>query len=153
MPPDRKALFAANNFSWGRAFFGNLFSMKNFVHPAEYKQGSCFAEFVDSAKPLLKVASDVQKYSKTYAAQIVASLPASGASLQALFYSTVQYGASNVNAGMMGDAAATAVDFVSTNASTALAKVPTVALAAGDVALLNGVVNEARVGLNGGCTP
>jgi hypothetical protein len=73
--------------------------------------------------------------------------------LQALFYGTVQYGASNVNAGMMGDAAATAVEFVSTNASAALAKVPAVALATGDVALLNGVVSEFRAGLNGGCAP
>ena len=70
--------------------------------------------------------------------------------MQALLYGTVRYGASNVNAGMMGDAAATAVDFVSSTASAALAKVPVVAMVTGDVALLNGLISEVKAARNGG---
>ena len=98
---------------------------------------------------------DIQKYAKDYLAPLVASLPPATLTVQSLLYSTIGLGPDKVNVGMMSGAVATATGFVSTQGAAALrvATSQVAALSAGDIALLNGVIQEARAASKGTCKP
>jgi RHS repeat-associated protein len=113
--------------------------------------GSCLQVFQDTFTPIVKEVKSQAENSRKYYSPALSSFTQLSLLAEGLIYQSAKFGADRVNAVMIGTGFGVATGLVSRWGAATLAKAPTLAMGAVDLALAYGVYNESKAMMRGGC--
>jgi RHS repeat-associated protein len=129
---------------WGA--FGN-----SFLHGPSTGDGSCVQVFADTFTPIAKQIRSQADNIRKYYGPALTSFSQIGILAEGMIYDSVRLGADRVNAAMIGGLVGAATGAIGRWGAAAVAKTPTLALAAVDAALGYALYNEIKAVSKGSC--